>query len=304
MSYKANACVLMNLLLNTSITLIVNLIQVLGFCHLFIPPTSRSPFPIQRQSPNSSKQWTPSQVRSPYLTVQTVESSTSSLTHSITEVISSNQETFIPNENSTPCQDRNNSQVDEIEHIEKSVRIKAMTTRSMNNILRPKNLFLEKKHPISKHIEPTSASIAVRDENWKRAMHDELQTLEKNCTRDLVEVSKNRSIIGYKWIFCIKKNSDGSTARWKARLVAKGFNQRPRVDYRDSFSHVVKLVTVWVVMTLAMTHDWSISQLDVNNAFLQGDLIEEVYMKQPYVLYDKKRPLHVCKLKKAIYDLK
>jgi hypothetical protein len=82
-------------------------------------------------------------------------------------------------------------------------------------------------------------------------------------------------------VFRIKRHVDGSIDRYKARLVAKGFNQRPSLDYTETFSPVVKPVTIRTVLTLAVMQGWSLRQLDVNNAFLHGHLTEKVYMKQP-----------------------
>ena len=84
----------------------------------------------------------------------------------------------------------------------------------------------------------------------------------------------------------------------KSRLVAKGFHQRPGVDYHDTFSPVIKHASIRLVLGLAVAHDWPLKQLDVNNAFLQGDLHEEVYMTQLPGFIDKDKPDHVCRLRR------
>lgn len=87
-------------------------------------------------------------------------------------------------------------------------------------------------------------------------------------------------------------------------MVAKGFHQRSGINFHDTFSPVVKQAIVLIVLGFAVARDWNLRQLDVNNAFLQGHLIEDVYMEQPVGFVDKDKPDYVCKLRKALYGLK
>ena len=111
-------------------------------------------------------------------------------------------------------------------------------------------------------------------------------------------------MVGFKWIFCIKSNPDGSISRYNARLIAKGFHQQPGIDFHDTFSLVVKPTTIGLILTLDISHGWSLHQLDVNNVFLHGTLTEDVFMQQPPGHIDENHPNFVCKLRKAIYGLK
>ena len=125
----------------------------------------------------------------------------------------------------------------------------------------------------------------------------------RNQTWTLVKTPDSRKPIGCKWVFRTKENPDGSVNRYKARLVAKGFHQRAGSDFQETFSPVIKPVTVRTVLTIAVTNKWIIQQIDVNNAFLNGTLEEEVFMQQPPGFAASDKSL-VCRLNKAIYGLK
>ncbi|UYV60237.1 hypothetical protein LAZ67_1000515 [Cordylochernes scorpioides] len=140
---------------------------------------------------------------------------------------------------------------------------------------------------------------------WKRAMKEEYSSLLKNGTWELVDPPKNKNIIGNKWVFQKKFRADGSIERYKARLVAKGYSQKYGIDYEETFAPIVRHhSTIRTVLALAVEYDLLLHQMDVQSAFLNSDVKEEIYMTQPENFESKKYPRRVCKLKKAIYGLK
>jgi hypothetical protein len=112
-------------------------------------------------------------------------------------------------------------------------------------------------------------------------MQTELTTLELNNTWTLCPLPAGKRAIGSRWVYKLKYHSDGIIDRFKARLVAKGYTQLDGLDYTDTFSPVAKLVTLKCLLTVTAVRHWPLHQLDVQNAFLHGDLNEEVYMQPP-----------------------
>uniref|UniRef100_A0A2N9HXJ7 Integrase catalytic domain-containing protein n=1 Tax=Fagus sylvatica TaxID=28930 RepID=A0A2N9HXJ7_FAGSY len=158
--------------------------------------------------------------------------------------------------------------------------------------------------PLPLITEPTSFTTASKHPQWCDAMHEEFQALQKQGTWSLVPPPSTKNIVGCKWVYKLKYNSDGTIARYKARLVAKGFHQHYGIDFDETFSPVVKPPTIRLVLSLAVSLNWPLRQLDVKNAFLHGTLKEEVYMTQPQGYVNPNQPNHVCKLLKSIYGLK
>lgn len=109
-------------------------------------------------------------------------------------------------------------------------------------------------------------------------MDVELQALEQNRTWTVVSLPPGKHTVGCKWVYKTKFRSYGSVERYKAQLVAKGYTQQDGIDFLDTFSPVAKLTTVKLPLSLAAIKGWTLTQLDVTNAFLHGDLEEEVYM--------------------------
>ena len=103
-------------------------------------------------------------------------------------------------------------------------------------------------------------------------------------------------------MFKIKTKSDGSLKRYKALLVARGFQQTQMRDYEETFAPVAHMTTVRTMIAVAASRPWTISQMDVKNAFLHGELHEEVYMHPPPGVDVPSG--QVCRLHRALYGLK
>nr|CAN79066.1 hypothetical protein VITISV_019693 [Vitis vinifera] len=139
---------------------------------------------------------------------------------------------------------------------------------------------------------PNSVQEALADPRWKAAMNEEMKSLQKNETWELVECPPGKKPVGCRWIYTVK-------------LVAKGYTQTYGIDYTETFVPVAKINTVRVLLSLAANLDWPLQQFDVKNAFLHGKLSEEVYMDlPPGCMVSKKQCQKVCKLKKSLYGLK
>ena len=154
------------------------------------------------------------------------------------------------------------------------------------------------------HKEPDSVDEALQDTNWFTVMKNEYDALIENRTWSFVPRTENQKIVGNKWMYRIKYNTDGSVAKYMARLVAKRFQQIEGVNYFITFSPVVKPATIRVVLSLAVMNQWIVRQVDVNNSFLNGELSEEVFMQQPEGFVDRSKPNCVRRLHKALYGLK
>ena len=156
--------------------------------------------------------------------------------------------------------------------------------------------------------EPASYSQAAKYSVWQNAIQEELAALIKTNTWYITVLPDGKHPIECKWVFKVKFHADGSVERHKARLVAKGYTQPEGIDYLDTFSPVAKLTTVKLMLALAAIHDWELCHLDINNAFLYGDLEEEIYMTIPPGLSvegaDQPGSRLVCRLKKSLYGLK
>ena len=135
-------------------------------------------------------------------------------------------------------------------------------------------------------------------------MMEEMEALDKNNTWELTTLPPNKRVVGCKWVYAVKQNAEGKVERYKARLVAKGYSQTYGVDYDETFAPVAKMNTIRTLISIAANKQWKLFQMDVKNAFLHGDLHEEVYMEIPHGFGTEETVGKVCKLKKSLYGLK
>ena len=135
-------------------------------------------------------------------------------------------------------------------------------------------------------------------------MKEEMEAIEKNLTWDLVKPHEKCKPIGVKWIYKVKRNSNGEITRHKARLVAKGYNHRRGKDYDEVFSPVARAESIRIFIALAAQLKWNLHHLDVKLAFLNGEIEEEIYVHQPEGFIKKGNEDYVLRLKKALYKLK
>ncbi|KAM2907141.1 hypothetical protein COP2_046811 [Malus domestica] len=203
-------------------------------------------------------------------------------------------------------------------HLETSLPSRNTSSSSSNQVTRsgtahPISQFLSYTHLSHPHKtylaqltllkEPTSFSQAVQIPHWRDAMKTEIAALQANGTWSLVSLPPHKRPIGCKWVYKVKLKADGTVECYKARLVAKGYSQVEGVDYRETFAPVAKMVTVRVLLSAASLRGWHLHQLDVNNAFLNGDLDEEAFMSLPPG-FGRKDEHRVCQLHKSLYGLK
>jgi hypothetical protein len=128
--------------------------------------------------------------------------------------------------------------------------------------------------------------------------------MSSNDVWDLVEIPKGAKIVGCKWVYKIKRDSGGNIEKYKARLVAKGYTQIEGVDYNETFSPVSCKDSFRIIMALVAHFDLELHQMDVKTTFLNGDLEENVHMKQPKGFVVNGKEHMGCCLKKSIYGLK
>jgi len=156
---------------------------------------------------------------------------------------------------------------------------------------------------LTKIVEPKHFQESAKEPLWHKAMAEEIRALEENDTWLVEDLPPGKKPISCKWVYRVKYDSDGRVERYKARLVIRGDYQVEGFDYNETFALVAKMTSTRWFLSVAVAKGWELHQMDVNNAFLHGDLEEEVFMKMPpgFVAYDSTK---VCRLKKSLYGLR
>ncbi|KAJ9556103.1 hypothetical protein OSB04_010717 [Centaurea solstitialis] len=154
------------------------------------------------------------------------------------------------------------------------------------------------------NFEPLKVADALADPDWFMAMQEEINQFVRLKVWRLVPRPEGKSIIDTKWIFKNKKDEDNIVVRNKARLVAKGYRQQEGIDYNETFAPVARIEAIRMFLAYAAHKDFTVYQMDVKTAFLNGVLKEEVYVSQPEGFVDQDHPDHVYILDKALYGLK
>jgi hypothetical protein len=134
-------------------------------------------------------------------------------------------------------------------------------------------------------------------------MQEELNNFTRNEVWHLVP-RPNQNVVGIKWVFRNKKDEHGVVTRNKARLVAKGYSQVKGLDFEETYAPVSRLESICILLAYATYHGFKLYKMDVKSAFLNGPIMEEVYVEQPPGVEDSEYPNHVYKLSKALYGLK
>lgn len=158
-----------------------------------------------------------------------------------------------------------------------------MTTRSVRNNYKSKiyKSYTATKHLLFDLVEPTCVFSSIKDPNWRMAMSEEFNSLVRHGTWDLVTSSLAKNINCFNWVFRLKRRPEGPVEKYKVLLVMKGFHRRASLDYMETFSPIVKPVTIRSVLSIVLMHNWKIHQLNTRNTFLHGSLSEVVFMHQP-----------------------
>jgi hypothetical protein len=145
---------------------------------------------------------------------------------------------------------------------------------------------------------------AEQDAVWQAAMQVEIDSVKRNQTWELADLPQGHRAITLKWVYKLKRNEAGEIIKHKARLVARGFVQQEGIDFDEVFAPVARMESVRPLLVLAAQEGWQVHHMDVKSAFLNGDLKEEVYVRQPAGFIVAGQEGKVLRLRKALYGLR
>ena len=130
------------------------------------------------------------------------------------------------------------------------------------------------------------------------AIQEEMDSMRTNHVWDLLDLPPSRKTVGNKWVLKIKRMVDSVIERYKARLVAKVYKQQQGIDDENTFTPVVRFSSITLTLAIVASMNFELHRIDVEIAFLNGELGEEIYMEQPFGFFQNLQELKVCKLKK------
>jgi hypothetical protein len=140
---------------------------------------------------------------------------------------------------------------------------------------------------------------------WRQSIIDEMYAFQSSGTWELVPLPPGKSLVSCRWLYTVKVGPDGKIDQFKNHLVAKGYTLIFGLDYSDTFSPIAKMASLRLLLDIAAIRHWPFHQLDIKNAFLHGDLQEEVYMEQPLEFVGQGESSNmVCRLHKFLYGFK
>jgi hypothetical protein len=135
-------------------------------------------------------------------------------------------------------------------------------------------------------------------------MQEEIDSVKWNQTWELADLSQGHRAITLKWVYKLKRNEAGEIIKHKVRLVARGFVQQEGIDFNEVFALVARMESVHLLLTLVAQEGWQVHHIDVKSAFLNGDLKEKVYVRQPAGFIIAGQEGNVLRLRKALYGLR
>jgi hypothetical protein len=151
--------------------------------------------------------------------------------------------------------------------------------------------------------EPCTFAEAEQDAAWQAAMQEEIDSIKRNQTWELADLPQGHRAITLKWVYKLKRNEAGNIVKHKVRLVTHRFVQQEGIDFDEVFAPVARMESMCLLLTLAAQEGWRVHHMDVKSAFLNGDLKEEVYVRQLARFIIAGQEGKVLRLRKALYGL-